>query len=411
MKVLIISTFDFNGGAARAAYRLHCGLRKFGVDSNMLVRQKSDDNPNIFSPNKNIPSQTIANLRYLLDKFPLRKYKNRENVIFSTATTGDKVIKMVQKIKPDIVHLHWFNRGFMHLKDFSSLGVPVVWSMHDMWPFTGGCHYDMFCKKYETECGSCPILKSAKQHDTSYKIFKSKESAYSKKNDITFIGLSKWLQKSAKESTLLKSKNVLNLPNPIDTNIYKPVAKNIAREIWNFNLNKKTILFGAMDATGDKRKGFEHLLSALKKLDLSGCQIKVVGSTRVNSALDLDCDISYLGNINDDVSMALLYSASDVVIVPSEQENLSNVIMESLSCGTSVVAFDIGGNSDMIKHKENGYLAKPYDAGDLAQGISFVLSQTSDNLSVNARNFVITNFSENVVIPRYLELYNEIVKK
>lgn len=162
-KILIISTFDLQGGAARAAYRLFSALRKNGADAKMVVRKKSDDNKDIIAVNKSIPSQTLAELRYLHDKLPLFFYRNREPVIFSTAVAGDNVIDIIEREKPDLVHLHWINRGFLKLSQLKSIKVPVLWSMHDMWPFTGGCHYNQECTNFLEGCGKCPILRSVKK--------------------------------------------------------------------------------------------------------------------------------------------------------------------------------------------------------------------------------------------------------
>lgn len=209
---------------------------------------------------------------------------------------------------------------------------------------------------------------------------------------------------------MLGNQEVLNLPNPIDTDVYKPIDKATARKILNFG-NKPLILFGAMDATGEKRKGFLPLLAALKSIDINKFQIKVTGSTRSNSDLSISSDIQYLGNINDDITMALLYSAADVTIVPSLQENLSNVIMESLSCGTPVVAFDTGGNGDMIVHRQNGYLANLNDPEDLANGIKWVTGDPERwiKMSEFARNYVLQNYDENLIAGQYMKLYNQIL--
>ena len=279
-----------------------------------------------------------------------------------------------------------------------------------MWAFTGGCHYDEECAGYIEQCGSCKVLGSTKINDLSRKIHKRKEKIYSKVPDLTIVGLSQWLMACSQNSTLLKPRKHINLPNPIDTNNYKPFPKKEARELWSLPQDKKLILFGAMNATGDKRKGFKKLSDALHKIKDDEVELVVFGSSKPKNAPEFGFKTHYVGQLNDDVSLVTLYSAVDVMVVPSLQENLSNAIMESLSCATPVVAFDIGGNGDMIAHRANGYLAIPFEAEDLARGIEWVLH--NDDYAVlcdNARQKVVREFDSQVVAQKYIELYREIL--
>jgi glycosyltransferase involved in cell wall biosynthesis len=280
---------------------------------------------------------------------------------------------MIKEINPDIVHLHWINGGMIKIEDLAKIDKPIVWSLHDMWAFTGGCHYDEECGRYKEKCVKCKVLGSEKENDLSKKVFKRKEKNY-KNLDLTVVGLSKWLNECSKESTLLKDKKHVNLPNPIDTNIFKPFDKEKSRELWNLPKDKKLVLFGAMNPTGDPRKGFKELSEALKLLEIKDVEFVVFGSSAPKNPPKFKFKTHYVGRLNDDIGLVTLYSAVDVMIVPSLQENLSNAIMESLSCATPVVAFDIGGNSDMIEHKKTGYLVKPFEAQDLANGIEWVLN-------------------------------------
>jgi len=230
--------------------------------------------------------------------------------------------------------------------------------------------------------------------------------------NLTVVGLSQWMADRAKESKLFTEHKVLCLPNTIDTNLFKPVEKKLARDILGLPQEKKLIAFGAMDALSDVNKGYNELFEAIAKLKLDDIELVVFGSSKPKDAVALKYRIHYLGHFHDDVTLKLLYSTVDVMIVPSLQENLSNVIMESLSCGTPVVAFNIGGNSDMIDHKINGYLAKPLDTDDLAQGIEWVLTSDSYNtLSDNAREKVLMYFDSKVVAKKYMQLYKNIKKE
>jgi len=227
---------------------------------------------------------------------------------------------------------------------------------------------------------------------------------------MTIVGLSKWLNECAKNSTLLKDKKHINLPNPIDTSIFKPFDKEKSRELWSLPKDKKLVLFGAMGATSDPRKGFKELIKAMKKLTSQDIEFVVFGSSKPQNVPDFGFKTHYLGSLADDITLVTLYSAVDVMVVPSLQENLSNAIMESLACGTPVVGFDIGGNCDMIEHKKNGYLAKPFDTDDLANGIEWILNaENYDELCTSARKKVIQEFDSAIVARKYIKLYEEIL--
>lgn len=411
MKILIVNASDIQGGAARSTYRMHRALLSHGVDSQMLVQSKLSDDYMVIGPETKI-KKAIAKIRPMLDQLPVRRYKNRSKTLFSPAWLPfTDIVDKINKINPDIVHLHWICDGMMRIEDIGKIKAPIVWSLHDMWTFTGGCHYDEECKAYEKECGNCKVLGSIKENDLSYKIFNRKRKVFASKNDMIIVGLSRWLNECSKNSFLLKDKKHINLPNPIDTSMFKPFDKEKARELWSLPHNKKLVLFGAMGARSDPRKGFKELSEALQKIEKnSDIEFVVFGSSQPQNAPDLGFPTYYLGHLHDDVSLVTLYSAVDVMVVPSLQENLSNAIMESLACGTPVVAFDVGGNSDMIDHKINGYLAKPFDTADLANGIEWVLNTpTYGELCKNAREKVIREFESKVVVEKYVALYKQLM--
>ncbi len=414
MKVLIVNTSDISGGAARAAYRLHRSLLDAGVDSQMLVQDKRSDDYTVINLAANKIQKGFNKLRPTIDQLPIKFYKNRTKTLFSPSWFGfNNVIKKIEEINPDIVHLHWICGGMIRVEDLAKIKKPIVWSLHDMWAFTGGCHYDEECRKYLNRCERCKVLGSNKKNDLSRWVWKKKQKTFSKMNNITIIGLSKWVMNASEDSSLLKDKKHINLPNPIDTNVFKPFDKEKARELWKLPKNKKLVLFGAMGATSDIRKGFKELSEALYKLNGENIEFVVFGSSKPQNPPNFKFKTHYLGHLHDDVSLVTLYSAVDVMVVPSLQENLSNAIMESLSCATPVVAFDVGGNSDMIEHKKNGYLAKPFEPQDLANGIEWILNLNEkeyNQLCNNAREKVLREFDSKVVAKKYIELYKEIVR-
>tara|TARA_Y100001001_G_scaffold160923_2_gene184429 strand:+ start:7824 stop:9059 length:1236 start_codon:yes stop_codon:yes gene_type:complete len=411
MKVLIVNASDISGGAARAANRLHRALLNQGIESQMLVQSKTGNLQSVVTGDKPL-EKACGRVRPFLDSLPAKRYEQKTKTLFSPAWVPSEIVRRINEINPDIVHFHWINSGMLPVKDIPKIKAPIVWSLHDMWAFTGGCHYDENCGLFRTTCGSCPVLGSTKSRDLSYWIQKKKEKAFSSKSDLYFIGLSNWMANAASESRLLQGKTVLALPNPIDTGFFSKVEKDIARDLLGLPQDSRLVLFGAMNATGDPRKGFAELSGALNLLEDEQVELVVFGASGDSQDNDFKQKVHFLGQLNDDLSLKILYSAADVMVVPSLQENLSNAIMESMSCGTPVVAFAIGGNGDMIDHLETGYLASPFDIKDLARGIEWVLNQgVKEGAGKRAAESVRDRFDSRLVANQYIEMYTEILSK
>ena len=413
MKILLLNTNDISGGAAIAAYRLLKGLQQNGVQAQMLVQSKKSDDYSVTGPQTK-RQKAFSKIRPIIDSVPVRFYKQRKKIIFSPAIIQDNIFKKIQDIDPDIVHLHWIVGGFIRIETLAKINKPIIWTLHDMWAFSGGCHYDEECGKYINSCGHCPLLNLNKQKDLSYKIWKRKKKAW-KNLDLTVVTPSSWLGECAKKSSLFCKTRIEVIPNGIDLNRFKPIDKNIARDILCLPKDKKLILFGALSALSDERKGFPLLREALKYFsskENKDIELVIFGSSKPRNEEGLGFKINYLGRLNDEISLALVYSSADVMIAPSIQDNLPNTIMESISCGTPVVAFNIGGIHDMIEHQKNGYLAKPFDTTDLAYGIKWVVEDNSKwkKLSENAREKVINEFDIVKVAKRYEDLYKNILK-
>lgn len=408
MKILIVSTSDINGGAARAAYRLHKALLIKKIDSKMIVQNKSSDDFTVLSQKSKL-QMGLNRLRAFLDKLLTKFYKGKTKTLFSPSLVPfSNIVDEINRISPDIVHLHWICGGMLSIKDLSKINSKIVWNCHDMWPFTGGCHYDEECNQYKNKCSACKVL-NTNNNFLSQKVFNEKIKVYNRIKNLTIIGSSKWISKCAKDSVLFQNRSVITLPNCIDTSLFKPIDKTIARDIFNIPHDKKVILFGAMNSLGDPRKGAKELFEAIKKLKVKDVIIVIAGSSKPEFEIDLPFQIYYIPPLNDEASLPLMYNVADVMIVPSLQENLANSIVESLSCGVPVVAFDIGGNKDMIDHKINGYLAKAYQTDDLAFGIEWILKNYSyDKLIKNSRKKVLDVFDSNIVAEKYIKIYNNL---
>jgi glycosyltransferase involved in cell wall biosynthesis len=411
MKILFVNFSDCEGGASRAAYRLFKSLIENKIDCKMLVQSKKSDDIKVIGPTT-ISENIINKLRPKLADLPLNFYKKRKNIFFSSSgLTSNTVIRKIKSFNPDIVHLHWINKGMLSLRDLERINIPIVWSLHDSNTFTGGCHITLDCNRYKNSCGLCPVLRSEKENDLSFKIWRRKNKIYSKVENITIVGLSNWINKCSMESSLLKNKEHYPLPNLINTEKFKPLDKFKSRDLLNLPKEKKIILFGAINGIADFNKGFVNLTKALPKLNNINFELVVFGCSAPTNYNELGFKTHFLGKLDNDISLATLYNAADVVIVPSFQENLSNVIMESLACSTPVVAFDIGGNRDLIDHKINGYLARAFDSSDLALGIDWILNSINYNiLCQNARSKILSEFDSKIVSKKYIKLYKNILR-
>lgn len=414
LRPLLLNSMDIEGGAAIATRRIHLALRENGVESTMLVQRKRGDDPSIVGP-ETLAQRMLARPRRALDQLPLRAYPARSRQLFSPAVVPDALRSIVRKFDPDLVHLFWVTAGFLRPESLARLGKPLVWTLHDMWPFTGGCHYDAECGKYQDTCGACPQLGSDVQTDLSRRLWLRKRRAWELAN-ITVVATSHWLARCARASSLFSRSRVEVIPNCIDTDTYRPIDKIEARKALGLPLDKRLILLSAFGATTDTRKGYQHLVPAIQLLARDGwgadTELVVLGSPRPSQSASLGMEATYIPYLSDEASQVLLYSACDVLVAPSTQENLSNTVLESLTCGTPVVAFDIGGMPDLIQHEFNGYLAKPFQPDDLAAGIAWTLKQLSGNnlLSHNARKEAALRFGYNQVAEQYNRLYLEVIR-
>lgn len=412
MKVLHLSTHDIRGGAARAAYRLHQGLQTIGVTSSMLVQRRHGNDPTVLLDSR-AQGMVASLLAPHIDKWPLALYRQRQRTPWGLNWTPSPTVSAARQHQPDLMQLHWIADGFLPLRSLANLKKPIVWTLHDSWAFTGGCHLPYDCVRYREQCGACPQLRSNREADLSRWHWHYKERAF-RDLPLTIVTPSQWLAACARQSTLLQPFRTEVIPNGLDLTRFKPLDKAFARAAVGLPPDKKLILFGALNSTSDRNKGFHLLQPALHKLAAtlgSSAAIVILGARAPVEPLDLGLPAHYTGNLQDEITMALCYAAADVFVAPSVQENLSNMVMEALACGTPSVAFRIGGMPDMIDHQQNGYLATPFDSDDLAAGMHWVLAdeQRQAHLAAAARQKVVTNFEVATVARRYLALYETLL--
>jgi len=411
MKILIVSSADTTGGAARAAYRTHKALLDYKVDSEMLVQKKNSGSPTVLGPESTL--QKIIGLgRPLVEQIPVKLYREKVGTPFTASWVPfSRIADKINKINPDVAHLHWICGGMMRIEDIARIKAPIVWTLHDNWPFTGGCHIMWNCEKYKNSCGACPVLGSNRHRDLSRRVFNRKRNIFSKIPKISVVGVSNWITECSEASTLFGERNHVVIPNPLDTSVYKPLDKTVARNLLNLPSNKKIIAFGANNADSDINKGFSKLLESLNCLGVSNVELVVFGANKPKTSQGFLFKTHYLGSVCDDISLVAIFSAADVMVVPSLQESFGQTASEAMSCGTPVVAFGHTGLLDLIDHKANGYLATPMDAVDLARGISFVLdSENYLELCKNARSKILNVADSRVVASKLVDLYEKILR-
>lgn len=420
MKVVHISFSDTRGGAGRAAYRVHTSLKKIGVDSKMLVLNKYGDDLDVIQFRAGRLQKFLHKTRRHYEKFQINKYKNRERGAFSIPSYGVNISGLDIIREADILNLHWISRNFLSLKSIkqiSKINKNIVWRLPDMWAFTGGCHCSDTCKKYEEICGQCPFLGSNKVRDLSREILSRKLKVF-KDSNITIVTPSNWLAHCVKKSTLFRNHKIEVIPNPVDTEIFKPIEKRKAREILNLPDDKFLFLFAISPGANIEGKGINYLIEALLAINNKFPNLKekiellVLGIPYFEKINKIPYNIRFLGTIYDDFAISLYYNAADLFVSPSLQEAFGLTFIEAMSCGNPCIAFNYSGPVDIIEHKENGYLAEYKSAEDIARGIGWILEDKNRliHLGQNAREKVLKNYTYDIIGKKYLKLYESLLK-
>lgn len=407
MKILIVNTSDIHGGAAIAAYRLMNALLREGEHVKMLVRDKQTDHTGVIPAGGKLQNK----INFYLERgviFLRNRFTKRHLFDISIANTGLSITDLLAFREADVIHLHWINQGMLSLDEIGRIiasGKKIVWTMHDMWPFTGICHHAAGCTRYERSCGECPWLRSPSRNDLSHQLFLAKQAVYTR-GQITFVACSNWLRELAAKSPLTAGHRVISIPNPIDTTFYIPMDKSEARQRLKLPEDKKIVLFAAVKAS-DPRKGIDYLAEASRIMAQQHDDILflIAGNDGEELGERLSLPARSLGYVAPQ-DMAGVYNAADLFVTPSLQENLPNTIMEAMACGTPCVGFRTGGIPEMISHGTNGYVAAYKDAEDLANGILWTLYQAdTETLSSNAREKVLQEYSQEIIAVQYRDIY------
>ncbi len=411
MKVVHLSTYHTFGGAAIAALRLHHALQSIGVASSVLVQQTERIETGVRGFAGSFIEKKLAFARFAAERAYFLWHEKDKSVRFhfSPLWAGVDVSTHPLIREADMIHLHWINFGFLSINSLEklfSLGKPVVWTMHDMSTFTGGCHYSRACKQYLSHCQYCPYLRNPSATDLAYRVFAQKKRLF-QYAPLTLVSPSQWLADLASKAALTQHLPAIAIPNPIDTTVFKPVHP---KPDLGLNPAKKWILFAGVN-TQDPRKGFAYFKEAtqLLKDHVNEWGIVVFGKTEPDALLEMGLEVKSLGSLPAH-EVIKVYQAADVMVVPSLEDNYPNTVIEAMACGTPVVGFETGGVGEQILHLKTGYVAKLYSPEDLAKGIGWVLEH-SEYAQLVQNNLQVADQRNRfeVVAQAYLSLYQKLV--
>ena len=406
MKILHINYSETIGGAAIGANRLHKALLKLNVNSEMLVVDKSTNEKNIHGPKTSL-EELISKSKKIFSRFIKRKFiKTNNKETFSFNYFNSNILDKINLINPDVVHIHWIGNEMISISQLKKIKRPIIWTFWDMWPFCGAEHYT-YDKRYSDGYTKYNRPNYEKGLDLNKLIWNYKKNNYN--FQFTINAPSKWLYGEIKKSKLTKDKDIINIPPNLDTNIWYPHEKKFSREIYQLGKNDKILLFGS--STGaNYRKGFDFLIDLFEQKKFNNTKLIVFGEKPKN--LDkLKIEHSYIGQVNDDRALSLLYSSADVLLMPSKLEVFGQVGLEAQACGTPCVVFENTGLVDFVKHKQTGWVSKYLNINNYAEGINWILENEERYLSLVKKGveLVKENFDDNLIGKEFIKEYQKLI--
>ena len=418
MRVVHLSTYDITGGAARAAYRLNSGLQRLGHQSQMFVSSRCSFDRSVitFAPSMDMKERLRRRLRRKVLARDIGRYRpSRPGGYepFSDDRTEYRFDLVKQLPCSDVLNLHWI-AGYV---DYHSLfttvpaSKPIVWTLHDMNPFTGGCHYDLDCGRYINHCGACPQLGSSDKTDLSHQIWRRKERVFSqvRRDRLHMVTPSRWLAERVKASNILGGFPLSVIPYGLDIEDFAPRDRRAARNVLGIPQEAKVVLFVA-DVTDNMRKGFALLAEALIRCSNKVANLFLVSLGHNKPAVHIQTPWLHVGPINNDRFLSMVYSAADIFTIPSLQDNLPNTVLEAMACGTPVVGFAVGGVPDMIREGVNGLLVSASNVPALHVAMVNLLNNAGrEDIRANCRRVAVEEYSLELQARQYSELYKALI--
>jgi glycosyltransferase involved in cell wall biosynthesis len=419
MKVVQLNKNDLSGGAARAAYRLHKGLQRLGHESVMVVESRTSDDPSVLAFEKPMDSLHLVRrgLRQMWIARDFQRYRQSRPSgyeLFSDDRSSYASTLLDQIPGCQVINLHWVP-GFVDYWSFFTRvprSTPIVWTLHDLNPLTGGCHYDLGCGRYATSCGPCPQLGSGDSKDLSHEVWKRKQRVISKlpSSRLHFVSPSRWLADEVKRSPILGRFPVEVIPHGLDLEGFAPRNRGHIRELLGIPRDARVLLFGA-EAVDNRRKGFTLLIEALARCSGKIPNLLLLSLGKNKPEVQTDIPWAHVGSVNNDRFLSMVYSAADLFASCSLQEAYGLTVLEAMACGIPVVGFSVGGVLDMVRNGVNGSTVPANDVGALAEAISGLLNSAGRRaeMGANARRIVVEEYSVELQARRYAELYSSLV--
>jgi len=411
MRVDALNYSDTVGGAARAAYRLHHALLKQGIDSRLVVNQK-----NLTETKIDGPSSWFEYFRYRvsskLSRLVMKLLKTKSYLYHSPACIPSSRSKALNASNADLVQLHWINGEMLSIPDLAGINKPLVWTLHDMWGFCGAENYTEDLRWHNGYTSTNRPSYEAGL-DINRWTWLRKKKYWTK--PIQMVTPSRWLADQIQSSQLMRDWPIRVIANPINTDEWRPLNKIEVRQELGLPQHVPLLLFGALGGGADPRKGFDLMAESLAHLKptLPNLELLIFGQSEPENPVDYGFKTHYMGHIGNDADLQALYSAADVMVVPSRQEAFGQTASEALACGCPVAAFAATGLLDVVEHKVSGYLAEPYDVADLAFGIGWLVMQQKESnaLRDQARRRALEHFSYPIIAKQYSTLYQEVIDR
>jgi glycosyltransferase involved in cell wall biosynthesis len=410
MNVFQINQSDSLGGAARAAYRIHLAIRQQGEESKMLVNVKCSDDWTVEGP-QSLIDKVRARLSPHAAKTIRNLLKTKNLILHSPAIIPSAFPAFINESDVDIVNLHWVAWEMLSISDIAKISKPLVWTLHDMWAFCGAEHYT---NDFRWKEGYVNFNRPIYEEGFDLNKWTWERKLKNWVQPFNLVTPSNWLAECVKKSALMRDWPVTVIPNPLDLRVWRPADKKLARDLLGLPLDLPLVTFGALGGGTNPIKGFDLLVEALGHLRNEGQHFELVvfGQLQPAEAIDFGFPIHYLGHLNDDVALRLVYSSADLMVVPSRLEAFGQTASEAQAGGIPVVGFNVGGLRDIVDHKVTGYLATPYDSVDLAVGIEYVLSNSEKFLfGAAAQKRAEIYFDSRGVAQKYINLYESILSK
>ena len=423
MKILHLSTDDFSGGASRAAYRLHTALLQNGIDSSMRVLSHQTANDKVIAGRgpRTFTEKVKGRIHKKLREFAERNWKTDNLIMHSFGQVSAGIVDEINHSDADVVNLHWIV-NLLSIEDVGNIRKPIVWTLHDMWAFCGGEHV---VNDDETSRFRVGYLQNNRPFgesgpDLNRQAWESKKKLWANQK-FNIVTPGRWMAGCAQDSVLFRDTSITVIPNPIEMDhLWRPLPQDFARRVLGLRQDKKYILSGSAGGM-PHLKGEDLLKQAMAKVvaakgvasDSGEIELLIFGQYQPVNNTDWPCKVHWLGPVRDDHVMTLIYSAADVMMVPSRVDNLPNTAIEAHACGVPVVAFNIGGLPDIVDHERSGWLAPAFDVESLAKGILWALNDPArwQSISSAARKIACARFSSAVVSEHYLRIYEQALSR